>query len=114
MGLARVLYVLGQDPTQAEVNSWMTEFDIGKDGTLEVNEFINMMAVKTKDVDSEASLREAFRVFDRDGDNSVSKDEFRNVMQNLGERLSDDEVEELIASVDGDGNKLLSFDEFKS
>merc|ERR1712194_1006352 len=98
--LRPVLCVLGQDPTQSEVDSWMNEFDSGKEGTLDVNEFINMMAKKTQNVDGESSLREAFRVFDRDGDGSVSKTEFRNVMQNLGEKLSEEEVDELIATVD--------------
>ena len=111
--LRPVMCVLGQEPTQAEVDAWMTEFDVGKEGTLDVDEFIDMMAAKTSDSDKESSLREAFRVFDRDSDGSVTKDEFRAVMTRLGERLSDDEVDELIAQVDGDGNRELSYEEFK-
>jgi len=36
-------------------------------GTIDFEEFINMMAKKMKETDSEEELREAFRVFDKDG-----------------------------------------------
>jgi len=36
-------------------------------GTIDFDEFLNMMAKKMKETDSEEELREAFRVFDKDG-----------------------------------------------
>lgn len=36
-------------------------------GTIDFEEFLLMMARKMKDTDSEEELREAFRVFDKDG-----------------------------------------------
>ena len=36
-------------------------------GTIDFEEFLHMMAQKMKDTDSEEELREAFRVFDKDG-----------------------------------------------
>jgi calmodulin len=36
-------------------------------GTIDFEEFLNMMAKKMKETDSEEELREAFRVFDKDG-----------------------------------------------
>lgn len=64
-----------------------------------------MMARKTKDSDSEEELREAFRVFDKDGNGFISAAELRHVMTNLGEKLTDEEVDEMIkeADIDGDG-----------
>lgn len=58
-----------------------------------------------QDVDSEEELREAFKVFDKDGNGFISAAELRHVMTNLGEKLSDAEVDEMIreADVDGDG-----------
>jgi len=40
-------------------------------GTIDFEEFINMMARKMRETDSEEELREAFRVFDKDGNGSV-------------------------------------------
>lgn len=63
------------------------------------------MARKMKDTDSEEEIREAFRVFDKDGNGFISAAELRHVMTNLGEKLTDEEVDEMIreADIDGDG-----------
>ena len=49
------------------------------------------MSKKSKLTDEEEDLKEAFKVFDRNGDGSISAIEFRNVMTNLGEKLTDEE-----------------------
>ena len=41
---------------------------------------------------SEEEIREAFRVFDKDGNGFISAAELRHVMTNLGEKLTDEEV----------------------
>ena len=58
-----------------------------------------------KDTDSEEEIKEAFRVFDKDGNGFISAAELRHVMTNLGEKLTDEEVDEMIreADIDGDG-----------
>lgn len=84
-------------------------------GTIDFPEFLTMMARKMKDTDSEEEIREAFRVFDKDGNGYISAAELRHVMTNLGEKLTDEEVDEMIreADIDGDGqvnyegNKLV-------
>ena len=74
-------------------------------GTIDFPEFLTMMSKKMKDVDSEEEIREAFRVFDKDGNGFISSAELRHVMTNLGEKLTDEEVDEMIreADIDGDG-----------
>lgn len=64
-----------------------------------------MMARKLSDIDSEEEIREAFRVFDKDGNGHITAPELRHIMNNLGEKLTDEEIDEMIqqADVDGDG-----------
>ena len=64
-----------------------------------------MMARKMKDGESTDEIREAFRVFDKDGNGYVSAAELRHVMTNVGEKLTDEEVDEMIkeADIDRDG-----------
>lgn len=38
-------------------------------------------------------IREAFKVFDKDGNGFISAAELRHVMTNLGEKLTDEEVD---------------------
>ena len=63
-----------------------------------------MMARKMKDTDSEEEIREAFKVFDRDNNGFISAAELRNVMTSIGEKLTDDEVDEMIKEADQDGD----------
>ena len=44
-------------------------------------------------------------MFDKDGNGFISASELRQVMANLGEKLTDEEVDEMIreADIDGDG-----------
>lgn len=64
------------------------------------------MAKKMKDTDSEEEMREAFRVFDKDGNGFISAAELRHVMTNLDEKITEEEVNEMIkeADIDGDGH----------
>jgi len=48
------------------IETWLTIVFSGN-GTIDFDEFLNMMAKKMKETDSEEELREAFRVFDKDG-----------------------------------------------
>jgi len=52
-------------------------------GTIDFEEFINMMAKKMRETDSEEELREAFRVFDKDGNGSVFNNDLRHTPKNL-------------------------------
>lgn len=83
----------------------ISHFTCVGNGTIDFPEFLTMMARKMKDTDSEEEIREAFRVFDKDGNGFISAAELRHVMTNLGEKLTDEEVDEMIreADIDGDG-----------
>lgn len=63
-----------------------------------------MMARKMKDTDSEEEIREAFKVFDRDNNGYISSAELRHVMTSIGEKLTDDEVDEMIREADQNGD----------
>ena len=69
-----------------------------------------MMARKMKEADSEEEIREAFRVFDKDGNGFISAAELRHVMTNLGEKLTDEEVDEMIREADVDGDGQVNYD----
>ncbi|KAI8422064.1 hypothetical protein MSG28_009960 [Choristoneura fumiferana] len=81
-------------------------------GTIDFPEFLTMMARKMKDTDSEEEIREAFRVFDKDGNGFISAAELRHVMTNLGEKLTDEEVDEMIREADIDGDGQVNYEEF--
>jgi calmodulin len=75
-------------------------------GTIDFDEFVAMLSRRiTTPQEEEIELQESFRVFDKNGDGFISTSELRQVIVNLGESPTDDELEAMIreADVDGDG-----------
>jgi len=90
--LGTVIRALGKNPTEAELQDIINEVDPNGDGTVDFPSFLTIMARKMKDQDTEDDIIEAFRVFDKDGNGTISAAELRHVMTNLGEKLTDEEV----------------------
>ncbi|KAB1212169.1 putative 3,4-dihydroxy-2-butanone kinase [Morella rubra] len=110
--LGTVLTSLGQNPTEAELQDMIKEVDADQNGTIDFLEFLNLMTRKMKDTDSEEELKEAFKVFDKDEKGYISAAEIRRVMTNLGEKLTDEEVEEMIRVADVDGDGQVNYEDF--
>ncbi|BFG13976.1 calmodulin-like protein 11 isoform X2 [Prunus yedoensis var. nudiflora] len=110
--LATVIRSLDQNPTEEELQDMISEVDVDGNGTIEFAEFLSLMANKMKETDAEEELKEAFKVFDKDQNGYISATELRHVMINLGEKLTDEEVEQMIKEADLDGDGQVNYDEF--
>ncbi|GLT87260.1 hypothetical protein SLE2022_053510 [Rubroshorea leprosula] len=60
-----------------------------------------------------SSLGIAFEGFDLDGDESVTGEELFQVMANFGAEMLLEDALAVIASMDGDGDGAVSFEDFK-
>ena len=49
---------------------------------------------------------------EQDGNGFISRQELRQVMMNLGEKLLDEEIEYLINDIDIDGDGQINYEEF--
>jgi len=111
--LGTVMRSLGQNPTQSEINDIINEFDADENGTIDFTEFLTLMEKKLKQAETEDDeIREAFRVFDKNGDGYISAAELRHVMTNLGEKLTEDQVDEMIREADLDNDGQIDWHEF--
>ncbi|KAM8937810.1 LOW QUALITY PROTEIN: calmodulin-A-like [Lycaon pictus] len=109
--LGTVMRFLGENPTEAELQDMINGVDADGNGTIDFPEFLTMMARKMKDTDSEEEIREAFHVFDKDGNGYISAAELCHVMTNLGEKLTDEEVDEMIREADIHGDGQVNYEE---
>ena len=90
----------------------INEVDADGNGTIDFPEFLMLTSRKMKDTDSEEDIKEAFRVFDRDASGFISAGELAHVMTNLGEKLTDEEVDEMIREADVDNDGRINYEEF--
>ncbi|KAL0922217.1 hypothetical protein M5K25_006187 [Dendrobium thyrsiflorum] len=119
--LAESLKRLGLTTTRDEVTSMMEKADINNDGLIDFNEFRELSlswglaSGGRGDGEEEGELREAFAVFDGNGDGMITVEELSLVLKSLG--LKDGErveaCREMIKKVDMNGDGMINFEEFK-
>uniref|UniRef100_A0A2C9K3E6 EF-hand domain-containing protein n=1 Tax=Biomphalaria glabrata TaxID=6526 RepID=A0A2C9K3E6_BIOGL len=82
-------------------------------GKIEFSEFIDMLSENFESKDKiQNDLREAFKVFDRDGNGFITASELRYTMTNLGEKMTDKEVDQMIDEADRNGDGRVDYNEF--
>jgi len=110
--LHTVMRSLGQIPKERELKDMFTSADSDGNGLLYFPEFLTLMSQKRFEIDIEEEIKESFADFDMDGNGLVSAKELRHVMTNLGERLTDKQVDGMIKEADIDGDGHINYDEF--
>uniref|UniRef100_A0A8B9V7M4 EF-hand domain-containing protein n=1 Tax=Anas zonorhyncha TaxID=75864 RepID=A0A8B9V7M4_9AVES len=61
-----------------------------------------------------AEFKEAFSLFDRDGDGCITTKELGTVMRSLGQNPTEAELQDMVGEVDADGSGTIDFPEFLS
>jgi calcium-dependent protein kinase len=102
--------ILGEVEAAKEVERIMTDIDLDKNGYIDYNEFV-MAATNRQKVLNKEKLEATFKMFDKDGNGSISLDEIRSI---LGNNFTDQKaLEGIIKEVDSNGDGEISLSEFK-
>jgi len=110
--MSAVMNSLGLNPTMSEIEDMINEVDLDQTGTVDLEEFIKMMSIKTKPANANDEMRSAFNVFDKDGSGTISVDELGQLMKTFGENLSDEDLKIMIQEVDKNGDGHIDYQEF--
>lgn len=62
--------------------------------------------------DQIAEFKEAFSLFDKDGDGCITTKELGTVMRSLGQHPTEAELADMVREIDTDGNGQIDFNEF--
>ena len=102
----------GDPPTQEDINEVMKHLDADRSGTIDLNEFMDLMNNKLKEQQEGQELLETFQVFDKDADGQISAEDLRYVIKAVGEELEDDLIDQLIEQGDLDQDGKINYHEF--
>jgi len=111
-----ILRAMGFRPSKEELQEILEEIDEDGSGEIEFGEFCQLCAkflVEEPDEETmKAELKEAFRVYDRDGAGFITTDQLREIIAELDPRLTKEDLDGIIEEIDEDGSGTMDFDEF--
>merc|ERR1719171_2676 len=81
-------------------------------GTMGYEEFLAMMGQKMLNKDPKDDLLKTFRTFDDDETGTISFKNLKRVAKELGETMTDEELQEMIDEADRSGTGELNQDDF--
>jgi len=118
--LGAVMKALGYKVTHDELIEMIKLADLDGNNKVEFDEFVNVMnrhewekARLTRPQQEDDILRAAFKVFDRGNNGYISRCDLRRAMNELGENLTETELDLMMREADKDGNGKIDFEEFK-
>jgi centrin-1 len=90
----------------------ISDLDADGNGTIDFGEWLTLMTKRVNDKDSRANINKIFALYDDERTGFISAKNLRRVAQELGENISNEEIDELIHRADLDQDGLVSEEEF--
>ena len=103
---------LGFEPKNEEIRKMIADADRDGSGVIDFPEFLDMMTQKMAEIDPREEMLKAFRLFDDDETGKISFKNLKRVAKELGENMTDDEIQEMIDEADRDGDGEIGEEEF--
>ncbi|KAI6181678.1 Calmodulin-alpha-like [Aphelenchoides besseyi] len=105
--LGTVMRSLGCNITQADLSEFLDDVEKSGNDHIDFNKFLVFMSAQLKKPtsDGEDEVRQALEIFDVDGSGLIPVATFRHIMMNSGERLTAEEIDQVISltSLNPDG-----------
>ena len=103
---------LGFEPKKEEIKKLVNDADKEGTGTISFADFLDMMTAKMAERDPLEEIKKAFRLFDSEERGKINFNDLKRVAKELGENMSDDELNEMIEEADRDGDGEINEEDF--
>lgn len=109
--LGTLMKKLGQNPSETELKDMIDEIDADGNGTIDFEEFLLLIQRKMKnETETRKELLEAFKMFEESG-GIMKAAKLKKTIKDLTDKLTDAEVDEMIAEVDPDGTGNINLED---
>lgn len=105
--------MLGHQLDQGMLDEIIAEVDVDGSGQIEFEEFATLAARFLVEEDAEAmqqELKEAFRLYDKEGNGYITTDVLREILRELDDKITPDDLDQMIEEIDSDGSGTVDFD----
>ncbi|XP_017066281.1 calmodulin-2/4 [Drosophila eugracilis] len=110
--LGTVLRALGHNHTESEIYRYVDTLDGEYVGEIAFEGFVEFMTKMYKLLDQDDHLKAAFQCFDQNKNGVVTLPDLRNIFINLGDKITDEEVEIVFRQIDIDGDGNINLTDF--
>eukprot|EP00612_Vaucheria_litorea_P007237 CAMPEP_0171479146 /NCGR_PEP_ID=MMETSP0946-20130122/5220_1 /TAXON_ID=109269 /ORGANISM="Vaucheria litorea, Strain CCMP2940" /LENGTH=153 /DNA_ID=CAMNT_0012009959 /DNA_START=100 /DNA_END=559 /DNA_ORIENTATION=- len=104
---------LGFEPKKEEIQKMIADVSQSNNGLVNFEDFLSMMTTKMSQKDSMEEVKKAFKLMDDDDTGKISFKNLKRVAIELGEEITDEELQEMIDEADRDGDGEVDFEDFK-
>eukprot|EP00826_Nyctotherus_ovalis_P057988 TRINITY_DN7946_c0_g2_i4.p1 TRINITY_DN7946_c0_g2~~TRINITY_DN7946_c0_g2_i4.p1 ORF type:complete len:161 (-),score=49.59 TRINITY_DN7946_c0_g2_i4:40-522(-) len=105
--LGKIMNSLGLGISTYELKEILEELDISGKDTIDFEGFLSLMVSKTSNTDN--VFEEVFKLFDKNGDGTITAKELKEAMDTFGENLNDREVDEIFYEMDLDRDGKINY-----
>jgi centrin-1 len=103
---------LGFESKNGAIFQMISDMDADGNGSNDFGEWLSLMTKRVNDKDSRANINKIFALFDDERTGFISIKNLRRISQEVGETVSEEELQELINRADTDHDGLVSEEEF--
>jgi len=110
-----IINTLGLNLDEDDLKVKITEVDPEGEGKVNFDQFCTVVMPFLEEEDDEAmheELKEAFRLYDKGGDGYITTKVLKEILRELDNKLTEDDLDNIIEEIDEDGSGTVDFDEF--
>jgi len=107
-----LMRALGFDVKKTDVIKMVHEVDPSNVGAVDYEQFLEIMSERYAERDPEEEIKKAFTLFDDDHTGRITLKNMKRVARELGENLSEEELQAMIDEFDRDQDGEISAEEF--
>lgn len=103
---------IGFEPKSENLKQLINEFDKEETGLISKDDFLKIVNRKLNERGVNEEILKAFEMFDSNKEGRISFQDLKKVAEELGETLSDEEIQEMIREADKNNDNYVDKEEF--